>query len=719
MTFQALAASAIVALVCSAVTGAETVAIGSRLELLVDDHLIEKLTNARQVLHHPMPQEVAIVHDKPWEGNICCYHTVFQDGGLFRMYYRGAHADPKTNRVPHQVVCYAESKDGIHWTKPELGLVEFGGSRKNNILWNGAGSHNFTPFRDENPQCAPDARYKAIGTGKGGLIAFKSPDAIHWTLISDKPVITKGAFDSQNLAFWDPLRRCYVDFHRQGRDGVRDIMTCTSQDFRQWTDPVFLTYPGAPKEHLYTNAIRPYYRAPHIYLGFPKRFLPSRRVVEHANSGVSDGVFMSSRDGRTFKRWLEAFIRPGLQRDRWVCRNNMTAWGILVTKAALPGLPDELSLFATEGYYTGASCQLRRYTLRIDGFVSVQAPYKGGELLTKPLIFAASDKPAPEPMPQPAGPMAIETAKPLVGKRSLVVTEATYLTLPGTKHLGAKVTFAAHVRGCPAGHRRLFSAYDGGKCAPNELNFDFDSDTDLGQGAAVRFTYHGVTVRAPSAKLADWSGDKDTVHHIAATYDDGAMAIYFDGKLVAKGGQPGLGPITLRPGDLRFGEDYPPTSLTNEPFLGAVDDILVLRRVLSPEEIATLAQKGAAAVVKPDADEGVLYTMETDEEGTLADSLPKDGRQDARVPGPAAPGEAELVINYSTSAAGSIRCEIRDAAGKPIPGYTLREADEIIGDHIERAVSWRGRTEVKPLAGKPIRLRFVMKDADLYSLRFR
>ncbi len=700
-------------------SAAEPINIGSRLELFVDDYLIDTLEGTRQRLHHPTPRNVAIVHDQPWEGNICCYHTVFQDGDLFRMYYRGAHSDPKTRKVPHQVVCYAESQDGIEWTKPELGIVEFNGSSANNIIWNGVGSHNFTPFRDENPECEPEARYKALGTGKGGLVAFTSPDAIHWSLLREEPVITKGAFDSQNLAFWDPLRGCYVDFHRGFKDGVRAIMTCTSEDFVHWTEPVWLSYEDAPKEHLYTNAIRPYFRAPHIYLGFPKRFQPSRRVIRGVPGGVSDAVFMSSRDGRTFRRWTEAFIRPGLQQDRWVCRNNMPAWGILVTEPAIEGLPDELSLFATEGYYSGESCQLRRYTLRMDGFVSISAPYAGGELVTTPLVFSAPEEPKPGPKPEAAGPAAIDEKKPLVGRRSLAVKKATYLTLPGTQKLGSKVTFAAHVRRCPAGHRRLFSAYDGGACAPNELILDFDSDTDLYKGAAIRFIYDDVRTRVPKEKVEDWSGDEKTVHHIAAVYDDGAVSLYFDGKLLGTGGKPGQGPIKLRLGDLRFGEDYPGTSLTNEPFLGGVDDLLILRRALSAEEVRTLAEKGAEAVTDPDADEGVLYTMEDGEEGTLTDGLPKDGRQDARVPGPPAPGEVELLINFSTSAAGGIRCEIQAPDGTPIPGYTLAEADLIVGDELARPVSWRGHTEVKPLAGQPIRLRFVMKDANLYALRFR
>ena len=373
----------------------EAIDIGSRLELLIDERLVHRMTGARLTLHRPTPREVAIVHNEPWEGNVCFYHTVFHDDDRFRMYYRGAHYDEQVEKITHQVVCYAESRDGIRWTKPDLGLVAFNGSKKNNIIWDGIGSHNFAPFRDANPDCAPEVRYKALASGEGGLYAFTSPGGTHWSLLRDEPVITKGAFDSQNLAFWDTVRGRYVDFHRgfneEGGKRVRDIMTCTSADFIHWTEPAWIQYPGAPVEHLYTNQITPYYRAPHIFMGFPKRFVPSRRVLEHRYNGVSDGVFMTSRDGLRFRRWGEALIRPGLQRERWGNRNNMIAWGILETASGVPGMPNELSIYSIEGYYQGDSCRMRRFTLRLDGFVSAQAPLTGGEVVTKPLLFDGNE----------------------------------------------------------------------------------------------------------------------------------------------------------------------------------------------------------------------------------------------------------------------------------------------------------------------------------------
>lgn len=366
----------------------EPIQIGSRLELFADGFLVHSMTGASLELHRPVPREVAIVHDTPWEGNISYYHTVFQDGDLYRMYYRGQHYDEPNNRYGSESVCYAESRDGIHWTKPELGLVEHDGSRKNNIIWKGKGSHNFAPFKDSNPACPPEARYKALAGGP--LFAFRSRDGIRWEKIRDEPVITKGAFDSQNLGFWDSTRNRYVEFHRGFRDGLRDIMTSTSEDFIHWSEPEWLIHSGAPREHLYTNQIQPYPRAPHLFVGFPKRFVPTRRGIDHRIPGVSDACFMISRDGRTFHRRGEAFIRPGLQSIRWGNRNNMIACGIVETEADTPGMPRELSFYSIEGYYQGTDCRMRRYTLRPDGFVSVSAPRTGGEIITRPVRFSGS-----------------------------------------------------------------------------------------------------------------------------------------------------------------------------------------------------------------------------------------------------------------------------------------------------------------------------------------
>jgi hypothetical protein len=79
-----------------------------------------------------------------------------------------------------------------------------------------------------------------------------------------------------------------------------------------------------------------------------------------------------------------------------------------------------------------------------------------------------------------------------------------------------------------------------------------------------------------------------------------------------------------------------------------------------------------------------------------------------------------LEINYRTSAAGSVRVELQEADGKPIPGHTLDDCPDIIGDEIDRNVAWKkSGDDARRLVGETVRLRFAMRDADLYSLRFK
>ena len=366
--------------------------IGSRRELFIDDFLVDRMTgSAERRLHHPIPREVALQFGdkgKPWDGICCGYNSIVQDGGLIRMYYKGTMPGGSgADEAEDQVCCIAESTDGIHFTRPELGLHEFNGSKRNNIVWHGTSGHNFTPFIDSNPDAPEDQRFKAIAyyPGAGGLGAFGSPDGIHWRLLVDRRVITVKVgygFDSQNLAFWDPLRNLYVCYSRNNNGGLRRIATCTSKDFINWTESVLVQYTDERQEHMYINTILPYFRAPHVYIGMPARFIPCRtKVLEHPEVGVSDAILISSRDGLLFERWEEGFLRPVPELEVWTDRNNYPAWGMLQTS------PEEIGLYWTE-HTRHPGNRLRRGTIRTDGFVSVHAGGRDvGEMLTRPLIF--------------------------------------------------------------------------------------------------------------------------------------------------------------------------------------------------------------------------------------------------------------------------------------------------------------------------------------------
>ena len=79
----------------------------------------------------------------------------------------------------------------------------------------------------------------------------------------------------------------------------------------------------------------------------------------------------------------------------------------------------------------------------------------------------------------------------------------------------------------------------------------------------------------------------------------------------------------------------------------------------------------------------------------------------------------ELVLNFSASAAGSVGVELlRDQMNTPVEGFSLEDCVEVLGDDLERVVRWKDGRELGGLAGTPIRLRFVLRDADLYSFRF-
>ena len=134
------------------------------------------------------------------------------DDGLYRLCY-------KAGPDQHSFGCYAESRDGITWTRPSLGLFEVAGTRDNNVILppeigdNCAG--DFSPFEDTRPGVPPDQRYKGISGMTGRVSAFASPDGIQWRKLVDEPVIE--GYDSQHMAFWDVEREEYRSYCRHRR----------------------------------------------------------------------------------------------------------------------------------------------------------------------------------------------------------------------------------------------------------------------------------------------------------------------------------------------------------------------------------------------------------------------------------------------------------------------------------------------------------------------
>lgn len=378
--------------------------IGSRLELFVDDWLIEEMRDVRLRMHAPIPQEVALAFDRPWEGPFSYDPVVMLDptpqrsccegkaGDRYRLWYRGCGDD-----WDGQVTAYAESCDGVHWERPNLGIHAFEGSRENNTVLRGSDAKALCVFKDANPEAAETQRYKAIGVGpktdgRDTIRGFTSPDGLSWQPLDRDPILIAPEdpwpmFDTHNVAFWDTEQRQYVAYLRGWLPpGIRSIRRSVSADFRDWSEPEFIDLGDSPDEHLYKNACTQYFRAPHHYLMFPKRFVPDRRTDPSWDAdGLSESVFMTSRDGTHWdRRFMEAFLRPGPDVCNWTDRNMYIGVGVVPTG------PAEMSIYYLE-HYRRPTCRLRRAILRTDGFASVNARYSGGEIVTRPLRVEGRD----------------------------------------------------------------------------------------------------------------------------------------------------------------------------------------------------------------------------------------------------------------------------------------------------------------------------------------
>jgi|LakMenEpi03Aug12_release.lakeMendotaPanAssembly.Ray.scaffolds.fasta_scaffold192959_2 hypothetical protein len=369
--------------------GGAPIVIGDRLELFVDDRLVDATKGVAFHMHEPVRQPPA--RSPLPRGS---YGTIIKDGEVYRAYYRSeipGYDGQREEGHPGEITCCAESRDGIEWTFPDWGITDVRSPQGNNVILTGQSpfSHNFSPFLDARPGVEPASRYKALAGGhKSGLHAFRSADGLKWTKVQETPVMKTPAasiapfgpwaFDSQNVAFWSEAEQCYVCFVRTWSQDVRGISRSTSPDFVHWSPPVD-TKANGPNENLYTSQTHPYYRAPHIYIATPMRFVQGLLMGEpvEGNNGSSDILLMSMRAGAAsyHRAFREAFIRPGLDPRRWERKAN-SAW-----RNVVPTGPAEMSIYHVSG---------DRYTLRTDGFISLRAGVVDGEFLTKPLVFSGA-----------------------------------------------------------------------------------------------------------------------------------------------------------------------------------------------------------------------------------------------------------------------------------------------------------------------------------------
>ena len=372
-----------------------TIHVSGRRELLIDDFLLESRTGAEFRLHEPV--ELAADPGKPCGA----YLDAFGDGRRYLMYYRRlfpGYDGPRVNGNPGEFVGVAESADGLVWTRPNLNFfpgspvppetVIFGNMMAADLPqirdtssphpgWTSF-THNFTPFYDGRPGVPGAERYKAVSgiLQTGGLFTFHSADGFRWERYDDFPIVKYDALklgghalDSQNVAFYSEAEGCFVLYFRvwrtsDGRKGLRSFAKATSQDFRHWSEPDFLN-PNRPGEHLYVSGLRPYSRAPQYYIGAATRYFKER------GSATDVTLLFSRAGGEILRPFPGAWIKPGLDPERWTNRMNYIALGMLQTS------PEELTLYHAR--------KMLRYKLRTDGFISLSAGSSGGAWLTKPL----------------------------------------------------------------------------------------------------------------------------------------------------------------------------------------------------------------------------------------------------------------------------------------------------------------------------------------------
>ena len=395
-----------------------------------DDLLIDQAENTEIRMHKPTPRELAIVSNAQWEGIHNGYASVQKVGDRYYFWQRCCSAYFNENGyVVHDfpnVYTIHESLDGKTFKKKWVDKYMFNGKQHNNICIN-ENMDNIAVCLDENPNCDPNEKFKAFGMlGANhelghGLGMWISPNGIDFTF--KKKLTLPGSFDSFNIAFWDPDINKYRMYYRGERrrpdeefdlvnksnNIVREIRTATTEDFETFDIHGEIDYDeGKDVMQLYTNQVIKYPRAKDMYIGMPMRYVERwnsndnlktmplwdmrSKFVERGDrtgTAFTDTVLITSRDGVKFNRQDESFLKP-YSEYRWWYGDGIVARGIYETESDVENAPNELSFLASENYRTNY-INYRRYTIRLDGFYSWYAKYKGGEILTKPFTFNGSE----------------------------------------------------------------------------------------------------------------------------------------------------------------------------------------------------------------------------------------------------------------------------------------------------------------------------------------
>ena len=311
-------------------------------------------SGVRITLERAEKSEPWLKADQPWERTISCT-SVIQEGGLYRCWYDAilkkaersvAVADGRVMEVSGAAMAYAESVDGVNWTRPVRRMFAYGGSLENNLI--SASSHSGEVFRDDNGP--PSERYKmfsfaelpketlkanATSKDRYGLYGSSSPDGYHWTR-NPKPLIRYFS-DTFNIGDWDPILRKYVGFFRYHQGG-RAISFAETDNFGEWPEPRPILSPGAldgPADDYYTSGYMRYPDDPSLRLLFA--------AIYHHDSDLVDVRLGVSRDGRSFQWALYDPIIPTGPSGRW-------DGGAVYAHRSLVKLPDGRLALPLQGF---------------------------------------------------------------------------------------------------------------------------------------------------------------------------------------------------------------------------------------------------------------------------------------------------------------------------------------------------------------------------------
>lgn len=378
--------------------GSAPLEIGTGRQLFFDRRFIAESENVRIAMNSPAKAGIVLSPDQSWEAfRLTSYFTVVQDGDICRMYYSCFskdqwHTPDSWNK--HAYLCYAESEDGIHWKKPNLGIVDFEGSKDNNIILRSV--VDGTVFID--PRAPPERRYKllsTVGPHSGGLRISYSADGVRFTM--GQPVSPWNP-DSQQNAFWDRRLKKYTAFLRKNTDLGRAVGRIELQDIEApWQGDlkiVFIRDERDPADvDFYTNACVQYPWAEDAYFMFPAAY--HHFPPQMGNDGLLDTSVAASRDGIHWVRPDRGPYVPLGESNAWDARFVMLGVGMVRRGDEIYQYYNGIHL--SHGGTRGKSPEQRaklvqwgsmgRVVQRLDGFYSADAAYEGGWLLTPPVIF--------------------------------------------------------------------------------------------------------------------------------------------------------------------------------------------------------------------------------------------------------------------------------------------------------------------------------------------